>query len=124
MSINPTELSMSMIRPTMAVHVKIITVYFDKAHLTAVVDKAHKTINVDKVYITVDVDKAHRNIEVEKAVDKSHSTVLSKSIDPTELSLSVRLTEPTCPSFFAFRGSLGTIWHQFKIVLGVQGKSN
>ena len=26
--------------------------------------------------------------------------------------------------FFAFRGSTETIWHQFKIVLGVQGRSN
>ena len=25
--------------------------------------------------------------------------------------------------FFAFRGSQGTIWHKFKIVLGVQGRS-
>ena len=25
---------------------------------------------------------------------------------------------------FAFRGSQGTIWHQFKIVLGMQGRSN
>ena len=26
--------------------------------------------------------------------------------------------------FFTFRGSQRTIWHQFKIVLGVQGRSN
>ena len=26
--------------------------------------------------------------------------------------------------FFAFRGSQRTIWHQFIIVLGVQGRSN
>ena len=26
--------------------------------------------------------------------------------------------------FFAFMGSQGTIWHQFKFVIGVQGRSN
>ena len=77
MSIDHTEQLMSMRRPKMTVHVKIITVYFDKAHLTADVDKAHKTINVDKVYITVDVDKAHRNIDVDKASERSMSISLT-----------------------------------------------
>ena len=77
MSIHPTELLMSMIRLKMTVHVNNITVYFDKAHITADVDKPHKTINVDKVYITVDVDKAHRNFDVDKASE------WSMSISPT-----------------------------------------